>query len=102
MAGEPSMTDVLVAIGRIEAMMAAMNDKLDKLESQTDDKFRRLDGQVDVHWKKLGEHDTAIKLLQEQAPRRVAWWTISSSLIAIATLVILVLDRFYVNQGVTP
>jgi hypothetical protein len=56
---EPSMSDVLVAVGRLEEMMKAMNDKLDRLENTTD-----------RHWKKLAEHDVEIELLkQRQGPK---------------------------------
>lgn len=53
------MSDVLVAVGRLEEMMKNMNEKLDRLESTTD-----------RHWKKLAEHDVEIELLkQRQGPR---------------------------------
>jgi len=56
---EASTSDILVAVGRLEEMMKAMNDKLDRLENTTD-----------RHWKKLAEHDVEIELLkQRQGPR---------------------------------
>lgn len=72
---EPSMTEVLVAIGRIEEMIKAMTDKLDKLEEQTEEKFRRVDVQTDRQWKKLAEHDTAIQILQERQGPKVHFTT---------------------------
>jgi hypothetical protein len=81
---EPSMTEVLVAIGRIEEMIKAMNDKLDKLESQTEEKFNRVDVQSDRQWKKLNEHESAIRVLQERQGPKVHFTTWVAMAIAVA------------------
>jgi hypothetical protein len=92
---EPSLNDVLIGIARIEEKLVALTDKLEKLEDQTDEKFKRLDGQVDLHTKKLSEHDQLLTLLKEKAPMRVNVWTVVLGVTSLVTVVLLVLDRIF-------
>lgn len=73
---EASTSDILVAVGRLEEMMKAMNDKLDRLENTTD-----------RHWKKLAEHDVEIELLKQRQGPQVHWLTWAIGIIAIASFI---------------
>jgi type VI protein secretion system component VasF len=81
---EPTMTEVLVAIGRIEEMIKAMNGKLDKLEEQTEERFKRVDSQSDRQWKKINDHEAAIQVLQERQGPKVHFTTWVAMAIAVA------------------
>jgi len=95
-----SNVEVLVAIGRIEEMLKSMAEKLDKLEEQTEKKFALVDAERDRVWKKLNSLDTLIQLLQDKAekPAPKSWEPRAAVLISIATFIVFILDRFYVNQ----
>ena len=84
---EPVMTEVLVAIGRIEEMVKSMNEKLDRLEQTTD-----------RHWKKIAEMETAIELLKERQGPKIHWVTWFAGAAGVIALVLAILDRIYVNQ----
>lgn len=95
---EASMTDVLVAIGRIEEMIKAMNAKLDTLESQTERKFALIDEQSDRLWKQIASLRTDLELVKETMPRRAPWWAWAAVVAALAQFILGVLDRIFVNQ----
>ncbi len=71
---------VLVAIARLESKVDAMNEKLDKLEAQTEAKFVTVEKQVGQHWQKLNDHEVAISLLRERQGPKTHWtvWAVSS------------------------
>jgi predicted mannosyl-3-phosphoglycerate phosphatase (HAD superfamily) len=71
---------VLIAIARLEAKVDAINEKLDKLESQTDAKFLTVEKQVGQHWQKLNDHEVEISLLRERQGPKAHWtvWAVSS------------------------
>ena len=81
---EATLNDLLVAFGRMEAQLEAVNEKLDRLDNMTATRLNDLDIRVNV--------------LEVQKPRKVSGWTISAAVVSIVTIAILVLDRFYVNQ----
>lgn len=86
---EPTLNDVLVAIARFEAKQDAMMEKLDKLEKTTD-----------THWKKISEMEAELAVLKSQAASgKKPWGVILAVGVSVATFIIMVLDRFYVNQG---
>lgn len=72
-------------------------EKLDKLERVTD-----------THWKKISEMEAELAVLksvlnehgrhaeEEKKPR--PWGIILAVTVSVATFIIMVLDRFYVNQ----
>lgn len=89
---EPTLSDILVAIARFEAKQDAMMEKLDKLEKTTDN-----------HWKKISEIEAELAVLKSQANKepevKKPWGVILAVGVSVATFIIMILDRFYVNQG---
>ena len=88
---DSNMTDVLVAIGRIEEMLKAMADKLDKLEEQTERKFAVADAERERLWKKINSLDTELQLVRDrQGPKTplVSWLAIIGSSVAVALNII--------------
>ncbi len=89
---EPTLNDILVAIARFEAKQDAMMEKLDRLEKTSDN-----------HWKKISEIEAELAVLKAQAnkPQEIKkpWGVILAVGVSVATFIIMVLDRFYVNQG---
>lgn len=77
---EPTIGDILVILARLEQKQDAMNEKLDKLEEQTEKKFMTVEKQVGQHWQKLNEHEVAIQLLEQRQGPKVHW----SSWVAVA------------------
>lgn len=91
---EPTLNDILIALTRLEAKQDAMMEKLDKLEKTSD-----------THWKKISEIEAELAVLKAKAnepkpepekPR--AWGVILAVGVSVATFVIMIFDRFYVNQ----
>lgn len=83
--------EVLVAIGRIEEMLKAMAEKLDKLEEQTERKFAQNDAERERLWKKINSLDTELQLVRDrQGPKvpLVSWIAIVASVIAVALNII--------------
>jgi hypothetical protein len=67
-----------------------MMEKLDRLEKTSDN-----------HWKKISEIEAELAVLKAQAngaPKRPLGVILAVG-VSIATFVIMILDRFYVNQG---
>ena len=67
-------------------------EKLDKLEKTSDN-----------HWKKISEIEAELAVLKANAnkpePEKARpWGVILAVFVSVATFVIMVLDRFYVNQ----
>jgi len=88
---EPTLSDILVAIARFETKQDAMMEKLEKLEKTSDN-----------HRKKISEIEAELAVLKSQASREPEkakpWGVILAVFVSVATFVIMVLDRFYVNQ----
>ncbi len=64
-------------------------EKLDRLEKTTDN-----------HWKKISEIEAELAVLKSQsANTKKPWGVILAVGVSVATFIIMVLDRFYVNQG---
>ena len=88
---EPTLNDILIAIARFEAKQDAMMEKLDKLEKTTD-----------THWKKISEMEAELAVLKSQANQptetKKPWGVILAVGVSVATFIIMILDRFYVNQ----
>jgi len=87
---EPTLNDILVAIARFEAKQDAMMEKLDRLEKTTDN-----------HWKKISEIEAELAVLKSQAntaPKRPVGVILAVG-VSVATFIIMILDRFYVNQA---
>ena len=88
---EPTLNDILVAIARFEAKQDAMMEKLDRLEKTSDN-----------HWKKISEIEAELAVLKAQAnpptETKKPWGVILAVGVSVATFIIMILDRFYVNQ----
>ena len=88
---EPTLNDILVAIARFEAKQDAMMEKLERLEKTTDN-----------HWKKISEIEAELAVLKSKAATPVEtkkpWGVILAVGVSVATFIIMILDRFYVNQ----
>ena len=89
---EPTLNDILVAIARFEAKQDAMMEKLDKLEKTSD-----------THWKKISEIEAELAVLKAKAnqpepePKKPIGVILAVG-VSVATFVIMIFDRFYVNQ----
>lgn len=92
---DSNMTEVLVAIGRIEEMVKAMSEKLDKLETQTEKKFALIDDQTERQWKKIASIDTELQLIKERQGPTIHWVTWLSAIGALVAVALSVLDRIY-------
>lgn len=91
---EPTLNDILIALTRLEAKQDAMMEKLDKLEKTSD-----------THWKKISEIEAELAVLKAKAnepkpepEKHKPWGVILAVGVSVATFVIMILDRFYVNQ----
>lgn len=86
-----TLNDILVAIARIEAKQDAMMKQLDDLSKTSDQ-----------HWKRINEIETKIALLEQRSSepkvKSKPWGVILAVGVSVATFVIMILDRFYVNQ----
>lgn len=88
---EPTLNDILVAIARFEAKQDAMMEKLDRLEKTSDN-----------HWKKISEIEAELAVLKAQSSNsgnKKPWGVFLAVGVSVATFIIMILDRFYVNQG---
>ena len=93
-----SNVEVLVAIGRIEEMLKAMAEKLDKLEEQTEKKFALVDAERERLWKKINTLDTELQLIRDRQGPKVHWLTIIAIIASVGAVILGILDRVYVNQ----
>lgn len=86
-----TLNDILVAIARIEAKQDAMMKQLDDLSKTSDQ-----------HWKRINEIETKLALLEQRSTDLPAkgkpWGVILAVGVSVSTFVIMILDRFYVNQ----
>ena len=73
---EATLNDVLVAIARLEAKQDAMMKQLDELSKTSDQ-----------HWKKIGELETKLALLEQRQGPKVHWTGIVGPILGIAALV---------------
>ena len=95
---DASLNDLLVAFGRLEAQLQSVNEKLDKLDNLTEKRLDEADARIAELERQNGLLQTRVAVLESTRPRRVSGWVVSSAVVSILTIVILVLDRFYVNQ----
>lgn len=86
-----TLNDILVAIARIEAKQDAMMKQLDDLSKTSDQ-----------HWKRINEIETKLALLEQRSSdlpvKGKPWGVILAVGVSVSTFVIMILDRFYVNQ----
>jgi hypothetical protein len=84
---EPTLSDLMSAISRLDARLEAMNEKIDRHIDQTEDKFRHIDIQHDRMWKKIAELDASHQVLKSNqiVPTPKPHWSVWV-LLSIATL----------------
>lgn len=73
---EPTLNDVLVAIARMETKQDAMMKQLEELSKTTDQ-----------HWKKIGELETKIALLEQRQGPRIHWTSIVAPILALLAFI---------------
>jgi len=73
---EVTLNDVLVAIARIEAKQDAMMKQLDELTKVTDQ-----------HWKKIGELETKLAVIEAGRQPKVHWITFVTAGVAVLAFV---------------
>ena len=72
---EATLNDVLVAIARLEAKQDAMMKQLDELSKTSDQ-----------HWKKIGELETKLALLEQRQGPKIHWTGVVGPILGIAAL----------------
>ena len=73
---EATLNDVLVAIARLEAKQDAMMKQLDELSKTSDQ-----------HWKKIGELETKLALLEQRQGPKIHWTGVVGPILGIVALV---------------
>lgn len=87
MATQPTLSDVLVAIARLEAKQDAMMSAIERLREETD-----------VHWKKIADLESKIAVLESQRQPKIHWLTILVGIVAVAAFGFALFDRLIVNN----
>lgn len=95
---DATLNDLLVAFGRMEAQLNAVNEKLDKLDNLTEKRLDDADNRIAELERQHSIQQTRVAVLEASKPRKVSAWVISSAVVSLVTIIVLVLDRFYVNQ----
>ena len=91
-----SNVEILVAIGRIEEMLKALSEKIDKLEEQTERKFATADVERERLWKKINAMDTELQLVRDRQGPKVPIISWLAMLAATVAVLLNVLER-YIN-----
>lgn len=75
---EPTLSDLMSAISRLDARLESMNEKIDRHIDQTEDKFKHIDVQHDRMWKKIAELDASQQVLKSNMvpPTPRAHWSV--------------------------
>lgn len=73
---EVTLQDIAVAIARMETKQDAMMKQLDELTRVTDQ-----------HWKKIGELETKLALLEQRQGPRVHWVTYVTAAVGVLAFV---------------
>ena len=73
---EPTLSEILVAIARLEAKQDQMMQKLDELSKTSDQ-----------HWKRINEIETLLALLVQRQGPRVDWTGIIGPLLGFFALI---------------
>jgi hypothetical protein len=73
---EVTLSDIAVAIARLETKQDAMMKQLEELTKTTDQ-----------HWKKIGELETKLALLEQRQGPRVHWTAWVGPILGIVALV---------------
>ena len=85
----PTLSDVLLALARLEVKQDGLMSAIERLREETD-----------VHWKKIADLESKIAVLESQRAPRVHWVTILVGVIAVVGFGLAIFDRLY--QTTTP
>jgi hypothetical protein len=85
MSQAPTLSDVLIAIARLEAKQDQMMSAIERLREETD-----------THWKKIADLERKIAVMESRQGPRVPWITWAIGVVAIAGLILSVFDRLYI------
>jgi len=85
----PTLSDVLLALARLEVKQDGLMSAIERLREETD-----------VHWKKIADLEQKIAVLESRSGPRVHWVTILVGIIALVGFGLAVFDRLY--QTTTP
>jgi len=85
----PTLTDVLVAISRLEAKQDSMMQALERLRDESDG-----------HYKRIAELEQKIAVLESQRTPKVHWVVFLVGIISLVAFGLAIFDRLY--QTPTP
>ena len=85
----PTLTDVLVAISRLEAKQDSMMQALERLRDESDG-----------HYKRIAELEQKIAVLESQRAPKVHWVVFLVGIISLVAFGLAIFDRLY--QTTTP
>ena len=89
---------LLVGITALTEQVKALTDTVKALSDSTEKRLEAAEGEVVTLKTEVNDLRTQVAVLIAQKPRKVSGWTISAAVVSISTIVLLILDRFYVNQ----
>jgi hypothetical protein len=85
----PTLSDVLLALARLEVKQDGLMSAIERLREETD-----------VHWKKIADLEQKIAVLESRSGPRIHWVTILVGIIALVGFGLAIFDRLY--QTTTP
>ena len=80
----PTLTDVLVAISRLEAKQDSMMQALERLRDESDG-----------HYKRIAELEQKIAVLESQRAPKVHWVVFLVGIISLVAFGLAIFDRLY-------
>jgi hypothetical protein len=86
----PTLSDVLLALARLEVKQDGLMSAIERLREETD-----------VHWKKIADLESKIAVLESRSGPRVHWVTILVGIIALVGFGLAIFDRLY-QTNTTP
>jgi len=79
---EPTLNDVLLAVARLEVKQDQIMTAIERLREETD-----------THWRKIGDLEKKIAVLESQKQPKVHWLTVVVGIVAVIGFAIALLDR---------
>jgi septal ring factor EnvC (AmiA/AmiB activator) len=83
----PTLSDILLALARLEVKQDGLMSAIERLREETD-----------VHWKKIADLESKIAVLESQRQPKIHWLTIVVGIVAVVAFGFAVLDRLFVNN----
>ena len=81
---EPTLNDVLLAVARLEVKQDQIMTAIERLREETD-----------THWRKIGDLEKKIAVLESQKQPKIHWLTIVVGILAVIGFGLAILDRIY-------